>query len=270
MKKKMNGFRPLLLCSLLLTCTTTIAANHTLKKVNYAPDPVGYFEVIGAGSLSAANAGNGGLGIGNETDTLVQTKSNHWNAWGGQLGIGYVYFLRRAEIYADPLQWFPTIEPELNVYYNDYPNKGNVYRFGNPALNQLSYNMPIRSTRLMLDAALTVVSKDDFSIYGIAGIGNAWNRFSYRDSNNSGPTCPINLSLKNKTNSHFVWEVGAGIGYDLNNRLKATFEYLYTYYGSLQTSNNGTSGGFTAPISSPASFSFRTQALLLGLHLAVA
>jgi opacity protein-like surface antigen len=273
MKREMNGFRPLLLCSLMLTCAATFAASHTLNngykgEVAYGPAPAGYFEVIGAGSLSKVQAGNSALGIGNETDTLIQNNSSNWDAWGGQIGVGYVHFLRHAQIYADPVQWFPTIEPELNVYYNDYQNNGNVYRFGNPALNQLSYNVPIHSTRLMLDAALTVVARGHFSTYLIAGLGNAWNRISYSDANNSGASCANNLSLNDTTYSHFVWEAGAGVGFDFNNGFKATFEYLYTDYGRLQASGNGTSAGFAAPISSPASFNLHTQALLLGIHVA--
>lgn len=46
----------------------------------------GYFELIGAGSLSAVLAGTSQLGVtSNEVDTLVQTNRNALNSWGGQL-----------------------------------------------------------------------------------------------------------------------------------------------------------------------------------------
>jgi outer membrane autotransporter protein len=296
MKRKMSGYRSLLLCSLMLIlpCTATVAGvyhpkntatNPTYKgevpkakmykgeayKGSYVHHTPGYFEVIGAASLSKVRAGNAQLGVtSDETDTLVQTNRNAWRSWGAQLGLGYVYFIGDAQRYFDGAQWFPMIEPELNVYYNNYKNRGDVYRFGNAAFNQLTYNMPIRSTRLMLDAALTVVSYRQLSAYGIAGIGNAWNRVAYRDTTNSGDTCNTQqVSLNNLRKSRFVWELGAGVAYDMSDRVGLSFEYLYTDFGKLRTSGAGNTGLITTPVISPAGFRLRTQALLLGLHVAL-
>lgn len=118
----------------------------------------------------------------------------------GVVSLGYVYFISHAKRYSEKVQWFPMVEPELNVYYNVYQNSGDVYRFDSAAFNELTYNMPIHSTRLMADVALTIASWRKFSVYGIAGIGNAWNRISYRDVDNSNDTCSTqNLSLNNIT-----------------------------------------------------------------------
>lgn len=260
MKKMLSPFCPLLLYPLMLTSPAVFAA-HT----------PGYFDVIAAGSISQVKAGNGRMGItSDETDTLVQTNDNNWNSWGGQLGLGYVYFLGNSQRNSEQLQWFPMFEPELNVYYNRYKNKGNVYRFGSPEFNDLTYSMPFQSTRVMLDGALTIESWRQFSTYVIGGIGNSWNRIGYSDAFKSSDGCSVqNLSLSNKTSSKFVWELGAGIAYAINNTVGLSFQYLYTDYGTLSTTAQGNTGALTLPLLSPARFTLHTQALLLGLHVMV-
>lgn len=272
MKSKKNGLRPLLLCSLMLACSVSLAAVHHSKHkkphTTLAHTP-GYFDVITAGAVSNVYSGNGNLGVtSDETDTLAQNNRNSWNSWGGQIGAGYAYFLGNAQRYADRVQWFPMIEPELNVYYNTYQNTGNVYRFQNPNFSALSYNMPVHSTRLMLDGALTVASWRQLSTYGIVGIGESWNKVYYRDTDHSGDTCNLqSLSLNSRNNSNFAWEVGAGVNYAINNTFALSLEYLYTDYGSLSIGNSGNAGSITNPTISPATFNFRTQAMLLGLHV---
>lgn len=231
----------------------------------------GYFELIGAGSVSQVQAGNGELGItSNETDRLVQTNDNTLNSWGGQLGVGYVYYIMNARKCSPCVQWFPMIEPEINVYYSKYQNLGDVYRFDSVAFNDLTYNMPIRSTRVMLDAALTLASWCQYSVYAIGGVGNAWNRVSYSDTFNDDGSCSEqNISLSSRTTSHFAWEAGLGLTYAINNCIGVSAEYLYTDFGNLETSGSGNTGTITTPLISPASFNLHTQAVLLGLHVAI-
>ena len=151
--------------------------------------PRNHFEVIGAGGIAKLNAGNSQLGVtSSETDTLHQTNSNSWNTLAGQLGVGYVYYFRNAQQYPEHVQWFSSIEPQLNLYQlSSNSIDGNVLRFNNPNFNQLTYDIPFHSTRLMLDAALTVATWKKLSLYAIAGIGNAWNRASYSDTSNQAP-----------------------------------------------------------------------------------
>jgi len=266
--KKINGIY-LSLCSLTLICSPVLFAG-SMGPIGVGHTP-GYFELIGAGSVSAVIAGNGLLGVtGNEVDTLIQTNRNDWNSWGGQLGAGYVYFISNAQKYSDKVQWFPRIEPELNVYYTSYKNSGDVFRFGSSAFNSLTYTIPVDSTRLMVDGALTVASWRQISTYIIGGIGNAWNRIGYRDEVAVSTPCNIaNLKLNNNNSSNFVWEAGAGLTYDINKNIALSFEYLYTDFGTLKTSGNGTAYGITTPLISPASFNFAAQGLLLGLHIVV-
>jgi opacity protein-like surface antigen len=264
---RMNGFRRLVFCVLICAFNTSFAAISSVPTIR-AHTP-GYFEVIGAGSISNVDADGSIAVTSSETDTLHQTNNNAWNSWGGQLGVGYVYFLGHAVEYSDKVQWFPTFEPELNVYFNKYKNSGQVWRFGSPAFSQLTYDMPIYSTRLMLDGALTVISRSEYSAYVIGGIGGAWNRAKYSDKANAGLTCATtSISLNKNARPHFVWEVGAGAAYVLNDRTNLFVEYLYTDYGRLTASGGGSTGAITAPMTA-AIFKLQTQAILLGLHVSV-
>lgn len=262
MKRKVKGLHLLSLCSLMLACTATFAAHSPA-----------HFEVIGAVSSSRVHTGNTTLGVTtNETDTLVQTNDDfrHWNSWGFQVGLGYVYFLGNSRQFSNNTQWFPMVEPELNLYFNDYDVSGNVNRFGNPAFNELNYKQRIRSTRVMFDLALTLLSKQQFSAYVIAGIGQAWNDASYSDAANGNASCNIQgLNLGGRTNAHFAWEAGAGIVYALNDVAGLSFEYLYTNFGRIRNPSSGNTGVITMPTIVPGSFNFHTQAFLLGVHVAV-
>ena len=289
MKFKMKGL-PYLLLSLALS--GSVLASVPVKKHHghhgykgeglykgevFAPEqPRNHFEIIGAPGIARLSAGNSELGVtSSETDRLVQTNSNAWNTLAGQLGFGYVYYFGHAQKYSDCVQWFPSIEPELNVYYlSSNSIKGDVWRFDNSAFNDLTFDIPLRSTRLMLDAALTVASWKQISIYAIGGIGNAWNRIGYSDKDNDNgdvtDTCPEQrLSLNNRSQSKFVWEAGAGATYAFNDRFGLSLEWLYTNLGNVRTSGSGDTATITAPVIVPAHFNLKSQTLLLGLHIAV-
>lgn len=245
------------------------------KGETFALRPINHFEIIGAGSISKLDAGNGTLGVtSSETDRLVQTNSNSWNTPGAQLGVGYVYYFCGTRLCSDQVQWFPAIEPQLNLYYLASNSiEGDVWRFNSPDFNDLTFDIPIHSTRLMLDVALTVASWRQLSMYVKGGIGHAWTRISYSDkdkSSTSDAPCPEEgVSLSSKTSSNFVWEAGLGVVYAFNDRIGVSLEYLYTDLGTVKTASSGNTGLITAPVISPASFDITTQTALLGLHIAL-
>jgi opacity protein-like surface antigen len=228
-----------------------------------------HFEVIGAGGLAKLRAGNSTYAVtGDETDTLVQTNENQWSTLAGQLGGGYVYYFYSNRRHTNHLRWFPSIEPQLNLYQLSSDSiEGNVLRFG--SYNQGTFDIPVRSTRLMLDAALTIAAWKQYSVYVKGGIGHAWTRLSYNDSINTEPGCDMDLTLSSHTNSNFVWEAGAGVLYDINNRFGVSLEYLYANLGTVKTSVHGSVGTFTLPLVNAPSFHLRAQTVLLGLHIAV-
>ncbi|MBL7481765.1 SPOR domain-containing protein [Legionella bononiensis] len=231
-----------------------------------------HFEVIGALGVANLMLGDGYMGVtSDETDRLVQTNSNDWDTFTGQLGLGYVYYLHGAQRYSENTQWFPWIEPELNGYYLGRNNiKGDVWRFGSPAFNDMTYNMSVESYRLMFDTALTVVSRRQYSLYAIGGIGGAWNRVGYSDADRSSIPCADQyLNLNTRTNSSFSWEAGAGLSYAFNNRFALSLEYLYTDLGKVKTHASGYTGTITVPVIVPANMELTSQAALLGLHVAI-
>lgn len=234
-----------------------------------------YFELIGAIGIASLNAGNSYLGVtSDEIDKLVPTNNNNWNTLSAQLGIGYVFNLRGAQRYSDQVQWFPSIEPELNVYYlsSNSGIKGSVWRFSDPSFNDLSYKIPVHSTRLMLDGALTVASLRQFSIYAIGGIGNTWNRVSYKDQNNENIDnvfCPTQerFNFNSTTRSRFAWEAGGGLNFSFNSHIGLGLEYLYANLGKVRTSAGGNLGLLTEPLIAPAHFNLDSQSVLLSLHI---
>lgn len=244
---------------------------HSNYKGEVAPVSVNHFELIAAGGVGAANVANSYLQVtSSETDTLKQTNSSQWNDPIGQLGAGYLFYLRGGPRISNDWRWFPIIEPMLNVYYSQLNVKGDVYRFEDPAFNEFSYNSVIQSTRLMLEAALTIVSKKQFSLYALAGIGESWNRISYNDQGATSP-CPITaVDLDKRNQSNFAWDLGAGVAYAFNPIVSLSLEYLYTNLGTLDlSSSSGDTGNITAPQLGGASANVYTQSVLLGLHVAL-
>jgi len=231
-----------------------------------------HFEIIGAAGVANLKTGNGFLGVTtSETDRLVQTNRGDWDTFSGQLGVGYVYYFPGAQRYSESTQWFPAIEPEVNGYYIGQNNiEGDVWRFGSSEFNQMIYKMPTQSTRLMFDTALTILSKRQYSLYGIGGIGNAWNRVSYRDADRSGVPCvDQELHLNSSRHSNFAWEAGAGLSYAFNQHIALSLEYLYADLGKVNSSSEGTMGTITTPVLVPAHFNITAQSALLGLHIIV-
>lgn len=231
-----------------------------------------HLEVIGALGIASLTAGDGYLGVtSSETDRLVQTNRNDWNTFTAQLGIGSIYYLNGAQQYSENTQWFPWIEPEVNAYYLGGESiKGDVWRFSSPAFNDMTFNMPVNSYRLMFDTALTVVSKKQYSLYAIGGVGASWNRIGYSDADRDNILCADQyLNLNSRTNSSFAWEAGAGLAYALNDRISLSLEYLYVDLGKIKTPDTGFTGGITAPVLVPANIKLTSQAALFGLHVAI-
>lgn len=232
-----------------------------------------YFEAIGAVGAANLRANDGNIGItSSETDKLVQTNQNKWKTIDAQVGAGYFYYFKTSQ--NGSLQILPSIEPQLNLYYL-YSNdglRGNVLRYGDAAYNQLTYQIPVRSTRLMFDVALTLLKKSQSSLYIKAGVGNAWTRLTYSDVVNPDSVADcvnLGINLKASTRSHFAWELGVGVMQDINDRVSLTFEYLYTNFGNISTSASSNSGTAATSASSPATFSMYAQTLALGLHYAI-
>lgn len=273
MNLKKKGLSCFLSCSIALSGSAFAVSEPSVELPFPSTSPNG-FELIGALGAAAVKAGNSEIGVtSSETDRLIQTNGSTWNThnWGNfaaQGGVGYIHYFRHARRYSKHTQWFPAIEPELNAYYLRIHNiKGDVWRFDSSSFNQLNYFMPVDSARLMFDTALTIVSKRRLSLYGIAGVGNAWNRLGYNDTD-KGLSCTDQIiNLNALTKSNFAWEAGAGLSFILSKRTSLTAEYLYADLGAGQPSMTGSTGTITAPIIAAPHVDLTAQTALLGLHV---
>lgn len=252
---------------------TPVTEHVVVKTAPMAPmESYNHLDLMGALGVAQLNSGTGYLGItSSETDRLNPNNNIGWDAFTGQIGVGYVLYLQGAQQYSENTQWFPWAEPQIRGYYlGNSTIKGDVWRFGNPEWNDMTYSLSIKSYRLMFDTALTLVSKRQYSLYALGGIGNAWNRTGYSDADrNSIPCANQFLNLNTTTNSNFSWEAGAGLAHTLNDRVAFSLEYLYADLGTMQTSANGVTGTITAPGLVPADFKLTSQAVLFGLHVAL-
>lgn len=235
-----------------------------------AEPETGYYDFIFGLGMTQALVGKSFIGISStETDWVSQTHHNLQSLFGN-VGLGYVAYLSTSERYFCKLAWFPSIEPVLNLYFDDLTAKGKVYLFNNPNLPTSTYNMPIRSTNLMIDVLLNVVSYQHFTLYVLGGIGEAWTRVSYNDAPNiNGTVIRPPLSLRNRTETHKVYEWGAGVSYAIDCKVRIVFSYLYTHIGNFDTSTIGTLDGTPIQLVTPGGFSLRTQGFLLQLQYAL-
>lgn len=265
MKSRANALRCLSMSCLALSGSVFASSIGPIANPNH-------FEILGAVGVANLRADDGYIGVtSSENARLVQTNQNDWDTFTGQIGIGYVYYFPGKLPYSENTQWFPAIEPEVNGYYIAKNTlTGDVWRFGNSNWNDMTFRMPIQSTRVMFDTALTIVSKKQYSLYAIGGIGTAWNRVSYSDADRNGiPCADQSLNLRSDTHSNFAWEAGAGLSYAFNNRISVSLEYLYTDLGKASSSASGSTGTITAPVIIPSHFNLAAQSALLGLHIAL-
>lgn len=236
------------------------------------PEPeTGYYEFVGGFGLAQVIIGKSFIGVTpTETDLLYQFNYRAFRSGVFHAGIGYLSFLNASERYFCKKTWFPSIEPILNLYYFNLTAKGHVFLFNNPGLSTSTFNMPIKTTSLMIDVLLNVVSYRHFTLFVLGGVGESWSQINYTDSPNATGLIrrpPLHLNTRSQSNMLYEW--GAGISYAVNPDVKLAVEYLYTHIGNFRTSGTGRLGGIPSPGVAPAGFSLRTQALFLDAYVSL-
>jgi hypothetical protein len=242
--------------------------------VNQAQSPLfpakckNHVDVIFAAGLAGVHVRDSHIQVAeNEVYRLSQTNSYSWAYSAGEAGLGYVFYFVDGPKISSEWRWFPSFEPVLNVVKSNPIIRGTVYP--NFILNipiGLTFKNEVSSTRLMLDADLTIVSKGHFSLYGLFGLGEAWNKLSYRGAGN--PTFP-SASLNQSSQTNLAWEIGAGLACALNEKFSLSLEYRYTDLGRVHNSSTGTVTNVTTPQLLGPQFYLYTQTALLGLHVAL-
>jgi opacity protein-like surface antigen len=225
------------------------------------------WEILLFGGTSALDADNTLIHISeDETDKITQSNAGDWKSWSLQLGLGYIIPLSDAKHRTKKFQWFPSIEPQMNLYFLKGNIEGAVDRFYQYAGNysDTDYKINLESTRLMFDIALTFASYRNFSIFGIAGIGPSWNRIGY----DTGVVNEAELHLSKKTQTNFAYEFGGGISYAFTEHLSVTGEYLFTGFNNIELSENGIEGNDREITVKSDKFDLNAQTVFFGLRYA--
>lgn len=191
-----------------------------------------------------------------ETDTLNQTK-NPWRLTGG-VGVGYLY----TPNCSGGACVISGVSLGADAYYLQAKPQGTVYQFGVPALNNYTYEMPIKSTRVMAD--LRVFSKTYYhiGIFALAGIGPSWNKISYQEVPVSGIPANTDVDLDSKTKTKFTYQFGGGLFANISRHFAVLVSYQYTNFGTLSTSTN--SSNFT--LVNPIDVKFKTNSIMAGVQ----
>jgi len=205
-----------------------------------------------------------------QTDELKKNTASFLDAWTVTAGIGYIFPLFDALVYSEDVQWFTAIQPQVNAYYLDGDFDGTVDRFSNYTGNfaDNDYTIEFQSTRVMLDASLTVMSWRKLSFYVIGGAGYSWNSI---DLETHATDCVLGADLDND-DTNFVWEAGAGVTLALTDNLGVSFQYLYVQFEDLALGEDGTLGeGSTETVLSDIesdNFDLTSQAVMAGFRYA--
>lgn len=153
----------------------------------------------------------------------------------------------------------------IYAYYNQTSRDGTVLEYGLPDFANSSYNMNVRSGRLMLDAEF------DFQPVWMGltpfiegGIGIARNTLNFE--NNPRPNIGAdggNYSLPNNSQIQFAYQLGAGFKIPICNHMVLSARYLYANAGNAESNKYDSNTGVT--LEQPIKVNVNSQSILLGL-----
>lgn len=173
-----------------------------------------------------------------------------------QVGLGYRIFMAQAS----ERVFFNDILVQLNLSQSSATIKGTVWDNGNPAMAYQSFAAPFTSRRLMLDVKPSLVHLSDFSLYPIAGLGVAWNRLSYSETQINA--YPGTIDAPAHTTTTVAYDLGLGLSYTITEHLQASLDYVTTHLGRMSPSSYSTTN---QTLVSEAHFPVRTTSVLVGL-----
>lgn len=243
-----SSFLSLLLSTGLLTGTSSALALQ-------------YQASLYGGGTSTTYHNIGSVNFVGETDQLVPTNTTDTTVtWGVAAA------LRTDHI---PALWQKlvrevSIGPEF--FYFNAKSSGEVWQFGLPEMNNLTYSMPVQSVRLLGTNEITFqpITPKTYPFFEW-GLGFAANQASYQE--HPRPTyLASGISLGARTQYSFSYTVGGGLKMDitpftkLQNELQLTLRYLYANLGSAAVSNQSNS-----LVTSPISVNLYTQTWVAGL-----
>lgn len=153
----------------------------------------------------------------------------------------------------------------INAYYTKTTQNGSVYEYSLPDFNNSTYQMKIKSYRIMLDTEWALHPLY-FGIFPFieAGIGSVQHTMSFE--NTPRPNIGAdggNYYLANNLSTHIAYELGAGLKLPVTSQFILSARYLFADTGKAESRVLDTATGVT--LSSPVRTKVQSQSILFGL-----
>lgn len=191
-----------------------------------------------------------------ESDTLRSNGSDNSFIGGG--GIAYDFL---AHIPQKPAYPFQEALLGLDLAFFDTKNKGDVYWYGNPDEAYSTYDLKVKTARLMLNGELSIRTPwKRFFPFIQASAGIARLSTEYNDKSVEGITGG-NINLSSQVNYNFAYSFGGGVKYKITPAWQIAISYLYTDLGTAETSTDSDN----IQLEEPIRYDLQTSSILFGL-----
>ena len=164
-------------------------------------------------------------------------------------------------------QHFRYLSVGANAYYSQTSRHGTVFEYELPNFENSTYNMQVKSARLMVDAQWDFRSLFNNKVIPFVdgGIGVANNILNFKNTPvpNFGANGG-NYRLSNHSQIQFAYELGAGLKVPVNQRLSIIGRYLYANAGHAESRTYDSATGVA--LRQPIKVGVNSQSVLLGLN----
>ncbi|MFI4955610.1 MAG: outer membrane protein [Gammaproteobacteria bacterium] len=160
---------------------------------------------------------------------------------------------------------FDSIGAGIGVFQiTSFDQTGNVLQFNMPEFENYTYNLNLKTTRIMADFDVDFIGIQHFIPFIEGGIGAASTTVSY-DSEPIPPISGPDFTLHDKTSWNFAYQVGAGVKYVIDTHFILSLHYLYANMGKVDSSTSGS----TTDLAAPLTVDMSTQNFLFGFTYAM-
>ncbi|CAL7961466.1 exported hypothetical protein [Alphaproteobacteria bacterium] len=129
------------------------------------------------------------------------------------------------------------------------------------------FTQKISSTACMLNTMIDVAAFRKINPYIIIGVGGVRNKVSDYQLYDTADKSKLIATLQGKSNWQLAWNVGAGINYDVSNRVSIDVSYKYLDLGNAATTNQMTMADGKKDTHNPANPKLSAHAVFAGIRL---
>lgn len=189
-------------------------------------------------------------------DTLVNSTQEHYPTFN--ISAKEIFPISRNK-YLDSI----TIGPSF--IYQKMAFNGEVWVFGLPQLNNYNYTLTTENLDLLLEGDLRFATMSH-GVYPFLtmGAGIARANVHYNESANTGVPPNTELHLDSQYNFNFIYELGVGLGMQLNPRCDIFIRYAYLHLGETNTSKTT-----YVNLLKPVSITQNSQNIFIGFNYSV-